>query len=91
MQCSGTLKIAALLSSLSLSAQVVNIEQARVNADSTGWQANLDLSYFRQEFDDDLTTLTGRFSAQQKNSQVYLLFLAESNFIAIIASTPIPQ
>ena len=80
MQCSGTLKIAALLTSLSLSAQVVNIEQARVNADSTGWQANLDLSYFRQEFDDDLTTLTGRFSAQQKNSKVYLLFLADAGY-----------
>jgi hypothetical protein len=57
-----------------------NIEQARVNLDSTGWQANVDLSYFRQEFDDDLTTVTGRFSAQKKDSKVYLLFLADAGY-----------
>jgi hypothetical protein len=69
-----------LINSLSLSAQVVNIEQARVNADSIGWQANIDLSYFRQEFDDDLTTITGRFSAQKKDSKVYLLILADAGY-----------
>ena len=80
MQWKSTLSLLALWSSASSLAQVVNIEQARVNADSTGWQANLDLSYFRQEFDDDLTTLTGRFSAQKKDSKVYLLFLADAGY-----------
>lgn len=61
-------------------AQVVNIEQARVNSDSIGWNVGLDLNFFRQEFDDDLTTLTGRFSAQKKDARVFLLVLSEAGY-----------
>ena len=80
MRLSVTLSLWALLSGVEALSQVVNIEQARVNLDSTGWQANVDLSYFRQEFDDDLTTVTGRFSAQKKDSKVYLLLLADAGY-----------
>ena len=80
MRLSATLSLLALLTGVEALSQVVNIEQARVNLDSTGWQANVDLSYFRQEFDDDLTTVTGRFSAQKKDSKIYLLLLADAGY-----------
>lgn len=69
-----------VLSSLVVGAQVVNIEQARVSADSVGWSSNLDAAFFRQEFDDNLTTLNGRFSAQRKNSRTYFLVLVDAGY-----------
>lgn len=69
-----------LFTSSLVQGQVVNIEQARVNADSVGWNSSLDLSFFRQEFDDNLTTINGRFSAQHKDSKYYILYLADAGY-----------
>jgi hypothetical protein len=70
----------SVFSSLLAVGQVVNIEQARVNADSIGWSSNLDAAFFRQEFDDNLTTLNGRFSAQRKNSRSFFLVLVDAGY-----------
>lgn len=68
------------LSAIEAAGQVVNVEQARVNADSVGWQTSLDVSYFRQQFDDDLTTLTGRFATQRKTGRMYVLLLLDGGY-----------
>ncbi len=60
--------------------QVVNVEQARANADSLGWKVSLDVSYFRQQFSEDLTTINGRFSAQKKDSKIYMLYLLDAGY-----------
>ncbi len=65
-----------------LYAQVVNIEQARLMADSVGWTGKIHAGFQSQHFSEYLINGNLRFSAQIKNSQRFFLILGEVGYTA---------
>lgn len=63
-------------------AQVVNVEQARLMTDSVGWTGKIQAGLQSQHFSEFLVNGSIRISAQQKNSQRFILFLGELGYAA---------
>lgn len=71
-----------MLMSFASMAQVVNIEQARVSADSVGWTGKIQAGFQSQHLSEFLVNGTLRASVQKKDKKHYFLFLTEAGYAA---------
>ena len=65
-----------------VSGQIVNIEQARIRTDTTGWTGHTDLNFQTIKYEETLYNIGLKGSAQWKNANNLWLLLGDVSYAA---------